>query len=76
MRLLVLPKAQLGELLEKEEFTKGGRGKTGSSGGTSLQDYDITKKESHLCCAGATIYHGRTMKRLRGKLNYCDVAII
>jgi len=45
--ILLYAEAKLGGILEKTEFTKGGRGKTGSSGGTSLQDINIDKKQSH-----------------------------
>ncbi len=45
--LVLNAEAKLGEILSRIQFTKGGRGKTGSSGGTSLQDKNITKKESH-----------------------------
>lgn len=41
----------MGDLLSKVSFTKGGRSKTGSIGGTSLVDYDISKKQSHYCQA-------------------------
>jgi len=38
---------KLGEMLEGTEFTKGGRGKTGSRGGISLTDFGVDKKQSH-----------------------------
>ena len=47
--LAIVAESKLGEMLAAIEFSKGGRGKTGSSGGTTLNDIGlgITKKLSH-----------------------------
>lgn len=48
---LLYAEAQLGSIIPPMNLTKGGRGKTGSSGGTSLQQVGITRKQSHFAQA-------------------------